>query len=58
MKPSPLARHLETKHLEHEDKHLQFFSAMLKSCYTQAKTSQDFTKLSDRSLEASFETSQ
>lgn len=50
VKPSLLVRHLKTKHPKHEDKYLHFFSMMLKSCCTQSKTLQDFTKLSDRSL--------
>ncbi|CAM4646942.1 unnamed protein product [Lepidochelys kempii] len=57
MKPSRLARHLKTKHPEHEDKPLQFFQRCLKSCDTQSSTLQNFTKLNDKCLEASFEVS-
>uniref|UniRef100_K7GJS8 DUF4371 domain-containing protein n=1 Tax=Pelodiscus sinensis TaxID=13735 RepID=K7GJS8_PELSI len=52
-KPSRLARHLKTKHPEHEDKSLQFF----RSCDTQSSTLQNFSKLNDKCLDASFEVS-
>lgn len=54
MKPSQLATHLKPKHLEHEDKALQFFQRCLKSYDTQSSTLPDFAELNGRSSEASF----
>lgn len=57
MKPSRLARHLKTKHPEHEDKPLQFFQQCFKSCDAQSSTLQNITKLNDKCLAASVEVS-
>lgn len=57
MKPARLERHLKSKHPEQSEKPIEYFQRKLKSCNRQSTTLQNFTKLNDKYLQASFEVS-
>ena len=57
MKPTKLKRHLETKHLTHLSKPLQFFERLLKSSMHQQEFFEKHTKVQEKYLLASYQAS-